>query len=72
MSTSPYFADKADIEKLDWRMEKLDMKIEGLDKRLSLIQWIGVIFLALNGSLIATLLWTLGVAITRMVGGGSP
>ena len=41
--------------------------IEALDKRLSVIQWIGVIFLALNGSLIATLLWTLGIAIRQLV-----
>lgn len=53
------FATKADIE-------RLEIKIESLDKRLAVIQWIGVIFLAINGALIAlnasligTLLWIL-------------
>jgi hypothetical protein len=51
-------ATKADIA-------MLEVRIESLDKRLAVIQWIGVIFLALNGSLIATLLWTLATLIAQ-------
>jgi hypothetical protein len=52
------FATKSDID-------RLEVLIESLDKRLAVIQWIGVIFLALNGSLIATLLWTLATMMAR-------
>jgi hypothetical protein len=45
--------------------DRLEMRIKSLDKRLAVIQWIGVIFLALNGSLIGTLLWTLASVIVR-------
>jgi hypothetical protein len=56
-------ATKAGMEQLRLELHRdiamLDVRIESLDKRLAVIQWIGVIFLALNGSLIGTLLWTL-------------
>jgi hypothetical protein len=59
------FATKADID-------RLEVKIESLDKRLAVIQWIGVIFLAINGILIASnsaligvLLWTLAKVLAR-------
>jgi hypothetical protein len=41
------------------------MPVLTIDKRLSVIQWIGFIFLALNGSLIATLLWTLATVLAK-------
>jgi hypothetical protein len=63
------FATKADIDRLGARLEaridRLEVRIEVLDKRLAVIGWIGVIFLALNGSLIGTLLWTLASVIVR-------
>jgi hypothetical protein len=63
--TSDNFATKADIDRLEARIDRLEVRIESLDKRLAVIQWIGVIFLALNGSQIATLLWTLASVIVR-------
>jgi hypothetical protein len=64
-STDNNFATKADIE-------RLEVKLESLDKRLAVIQWIGVIFLAINGVLIAfnsaligTLLWTMAKVLAR-------
>jgi hypothetical protein len=67
--TSDNFATKADIADLSARIDRLEdrleMRIKSLDKRLAVIQWIGVIFLALNGSLIGTLLWTLASVIVR-------
>jgi hypothetical protein len=69
-------ATKADLEKLstrlDNRIDRLEVRIESLGKRLEVIQWIGVIFLAINGSLIVfngaligVLLWTLAKVIAR-------
>jgi hypothetical protein len=69
-------ATQADLEKLsarlDARIERLEVKLESLDKRLVVIQWIGVIFLAVNGALIAfngaligVLLWTLAKVVVR-------
>jgi hypothetical protein len=70
-------ATKADIARLDTRIDHLDVtlnsridhldvKLDALDKRLSVIQWIGAIFLALNGSLIATLLWVLATVLVKL------
>jgi hypothetical protein len=63
--TDNNFATKADIE-------RLEVRIESLDKRLAVIQWIGVIFLAINAILIAfnsaligVLLWTLAKVLMR-------
>lgn len=62
-------ATKADLEKLRLElrndMARLEVRIESLDKRLAVIQRIGFIFLALNGSLIATLLWTLATVLVK-------
>jgi hypothetical protein len=71
------FATKADIDRLEARIDRmaaatkadigqLEVRIESLDKRLAVIQWIGVIFLALNGSLIGTLLWVLASVLVRV------
>jgi hypothetical protein len=56
---------RADIARLDARIDRLEVRIDSLDKRLAVIQWIGVIFLALNGSLIGTLLWVLASVLVR-------
>lgn len=60
---------KADLEQLK---DILEVRMESLGARLAVIQWIGVVFLAINGSLIAfngaligVLLWTLAKVIAR-------
>jgi hypothetical protein len=69
-------ATRADLEQLRVELRNdiamLDVRIDSLDKRLAVIQWIGVIFLAINGSLIAfngaligVLLWTLAKGVVR-------
>jgi hypothetical protein len=62
-------ATKEDVARLEAQLEvridRLEVRIEALDKRLAVIQWIGVIFLALNGSLIGTLLWILAKVAAR-------
>jgi hypothetical protein len=64
-------ATKADLEqlpgiaKLHASIDRLEAGIDRLDKRLVVMQWIGFIFLAINGSLTAMLLWTMAMLLAR-------
>jgi hypothetical protein len=69
-------ATRADLEQLRVELRNdialLEVRLEGLDKRLAVIQWIGVIFLTINGALIAfngaligVVLWTLAKGVVR-------
>lgn len=52
------FATKSDIDRRFAAFEReIDRRFDALDQRLSVIQWIGIIFLGLNAAMLSAFLW---------------